>query len=47
MSAQIIKPASITLDIAGKSLDVEEIVADPALSAQLTQAIATFVEAVS
>ena len=47
MSAQIIKPASVTLDIAGKSLDVEGIVADSTLSAQLTQAIAVFVRAIS
>ena len=47
MLAQIIEPASITLDIAGKSLDAEEIVAHYTLSAQLTQAIATFVEAIS
>ena len=35
MSAQIIEPASITLDIAGTSLDAEEIVANSTLSAQL------------
>ena len=47
MSAQIIEPASITLDLAGKSLDAEAIVADSTLSAQLTQAIAIFVRAIS
>ena len=47
MSAQIIEPASITLDLAGKSLDAEAIVANSALSARLTQAIAVFVRAIS
>ena len=47
MSAQIIEPASITLDLAGKSLDAEEIVANYTLSAQITQAVAVFVRAIS
>lgn len=47
MSAQIIKPANITLDIAGRGLDTEGIVADPELSASLKKAIAIFVRAIS
>lgn len=47
MSAKIIEPASITLDIAGRGLDTGKIIADSMLSAQLGQAIATFARAIS
>lgn len=47
MSAKIIEPANITLDIAGRSLNTESIIADQELSASLKQAIAIFVRAIS
>jgi len=46
MAARLIEPASITLDLTGRSLDAAAIAADPALSAQLQGAIARFVEAI-
>lgn len=36
MSAKIVEPANITLDIAGKGLDTKEIVANSMLSSQLS-----------
>ena len=42
MSARIIEPANITLDIAGKGLDAKAIAADGELSASLTRAIASW-----
>ena len=47
MSAKIIEPANITLDIAGKNLSREEIIDDRLLAAPLKQAIAIFVRAIS
>jgi chromate reductase, NAD(P)H dehydrogenase (quinone) len=46
MSAQIIEPANLTLNLAGRGLDAEEIVADDELSESLNQAIAIFVDAI-
>ena len=40
MSAQIIEPANLTLNLAGRGLDAEGIVADAALSKFLSKAIA-------
>lgn len=47
MSAKIIEPASITLDIAGKSLSQEELIDDRLLADSLKQAIAIFGRAIS
>ena len=47
MSAQIIEPASITLNIAGRGLDTAGIVAEPELSASLKKAMVIFSQAVS
>jgi chromate reductase, NAD(P)H dehydrogenase (quinone) len=47
MSAQIITPANLTLDLAGRSLDAAEIVADQELAKSLTRAIAVFTAAIS
>ncbi|NJK56600.1 MAG: NAD(P)H-dependent oxidoreductase [Pleurocapsa sp. SU_5_0] len=47
MSAQIIKPANLTLDLAGKSLDAAGIVADKELAKSLNRAIALLIEAIS
>jgi chromate reductase, NAD(P)H dehydrogenase (quinone) len=42
MSAQIIEPANLTLNLAGRGLDAAEIVAHAELSASLNKAIALF-----
>jgi NAD(P)H-dependent FMN reductase len=47
MSAKIIEPASITLDIAGRNLNTESIISDRELSVPLKQAIAIFVRSIS
>lgn len=47
MSAQIIEPASITIDLAGKGLDANSIVAEPELSESLRRASALFSRAIS
>ena len=44
MSAQIIEPANVSLNIARRGLDVEGIIADSKLSASLKKAIATFTQ---
>lgn len=44
MSARIIEPANVTLNIAGRSLDAAGIVADPELSGKLKKAINNFIE---
>jgi len=48
MDARLIESASITLDLSGpgRSLDAAGIAADPALSAQLREALDVFVEAI-
>jgi NAD(P)H-dependent FMN reductase len=46
MSAALIEPASITLDMQGRGLDAEGIAADPVFSVQLREAMARFVEAI-
>ncbi|MGL6343672.1 MAG: NADPH-dependent FMN reductase [Waterburya sp.] len=46
MSAQIIEPANITLNVAGRGLDVDDIVIDPELSASLKKSLSTFVQAI-
>lgn len=47
MSARIIEPANVTLDIAGKNLSIEKIVAEPKLSQPLKTAIINFTLAIS
>jgi chromate reductase, NAD(P)H dehydrogenase (quinone) len=47
MSAQIVEPANITLNIAGRDLDENGIVAIPELSTSLKQSLNTFVQAIS
>ena len=44
MTAKIIKPANLTLDLAGRGLDAEGIIADAKLSKSLGRAIALFVD---
>ena len=44
MSARIIEPANVTLNIAGRGLDAAGIVADPELSGSLKKAINSFIE---
>lgn len=44
MSAQIVEPANLTLNIAGRGLDVEGIVTDKELSKALKAAIALFAD---
>ena len=46
MSARIIEPANITLNIAGQGLDAEGITANRKLSASLTEAIAIYVKTI-
>jgi chromate reductase, NAD(P)H dehydrogenase (quinone) len=46
MSAQIIEPANLTLNLAGRSLDAAGIIADDELSASLSRAIALFAAAI-
>ena len=46
MSARLIEPASITLDLPRPDMDAAAIAADPALSAQLRAALERFVEAI-
>lgn len=47
MSAQIIEPANLTLNLAGRGLDAAGIIADKELSASLNKAIALFAAAIS
>ena len=46
MSAQIIEPANVTLNIAGRGLDAAGIIADPELSKSLKKAIDSFIESI-
>jgi NAD(P)H-dependent FMN reductase len=46
MSAQIIEPANITLNVAGKGLDLDDMVVDPELSASFKKSLSTFVKAI-
>jgi chromate reductase len=46
MSARLIEPASITLDLPRRDMDAAAIAADPALSAQLRAALERFVAAI-
>ena len=46
MSAQIIEPASVTLNIAGRGLNAEGIVRDRELSTNIKQAIAIFARSI-
>ena len=46
MSARLIEPASITLDMPRRDMDAAAIAADPALSAQLRAALERLVEAI-
>lgn len=46
MSARLIEPASVTIPMLGKNLDADGLVADPALSPVLRQAIADLAVAV-
>jgi hypothetical protein len=46
MSAQIIEPANLTLNLAGRGLDATGIVADAELSTSLNKAIALFSTAI-
>ena len=46
MSAQIVEPANLTLNLAGRGLNVEGIVADEELSKSLSKAIALLVAAI-
>ncbi|MEO0014891.1 MAG: hypothetical protein RLZZ535_3280 [Cyanobacteriota bacterium] len=46
MSAQIVEPANLTLNLAGRGLNVEGIVADEELSKSLSKAIALLVTAI-
>lgn len=47
MSAQIVEPANLTLNLAGRGLNVEGIVADEELSKSLSKAIALLVAAIA
>ena len=47
MSARIVKSANLTLDLAGRGLDTEGIVANSELSTSLSQAIALLTEAIA
>jgi NAD(P)H-dependent FMN reductase len=47
MSAKIIEESNITLDLAGRGLDTQAIIADPELLAQLKQAIAIYIQALN
>jgi chromate reductase, NAD(P)H dehydrogenase (quinone) len=47
MSAQIIEPANLTLNLAGRGLDAAGIVADAELSTSLSKAIAFFAQAIA
>jgi chromate reductase, NAD(P)H dehydrogenase (quinone) len=47
MSAQIVEPANLTLNLAGRGLDAAGIVADKKLSKSISEAIALFTEAIS
>ncbi|MEY4518227.1 MAG: hypothetical protein RLZZ499_826 [Cyanobacteriota bacterium] len=46
MSAQIVEPANLTLNLAGRDLNAEGIVADEELSKSLSKAIALLAEAI-
>jgi NAD(P)H-dependent FMN reductase len=46
MSAALIEPASITLDLQGRGLDADSIAADPIFSVPLREAMARFVDAI-
>jgi chromate reductase, NAD(P)H dehydrogenase (quinone) len=46
MSAQIIEPANLTLNLAGRGLDAQRIVADAELSMSINKAIALFTAAI-
>ncbi len=46
MSAQIIEPANLTLNLAGRGLDAQGIVADAELSMSINKAIALFTAAI-
>ena len=46
MSAQIVEPANLTLNLAGRGLNVEGIVADEELSKSLSKAMALLVAAI-
>ena len=46
MSAQIIEPANVTLNIAGRGLDAAGIIADPELFKNLKKAIDSFIESI-
>lgn len=46
MAAELVESASVTLDLAGRSLDAAGIAADPTLGGQLRDALAHFVEAI-
>lgn len=46
MSAQIIEPANLTLNLAGRGLDAAGIIADDELSASLNKMIALFATAI-
>ena len=47
MSARLVEPASITLNLRGRALDAAGIAADPVFSVQLNQALDAFVAAIS
>ncbi len=46
MSARLVDPACLTLELQGRGLDAAGIAADPAVSSQITGALTQFVEAV-